>query len=193
MDSNTLPAEADRQRLAALISGVVERDDRALEQLYLATVDTIFGLVAKVLGVGPDAEEVTEDVYLYVWQNAQRYNPEQAHPIAWLIMLARSRAIDRHRQRMRSERLIDTLQKEEAPQLDETEALASVLDARLRDWLVTLPQPQRQIIAMAYFRGMTHREIAAQLQMSLGTVKTHIRRTLLALREAFESGHTQKS
>ena len=176
----------DAANLGALLTQVVEHNNSALEQLYLATVDTVFGLTSKILGVGPDAEEVTEDVYLYVWHNAHRFDASQGHPMAWLVMLARSRAIDRYRHRARVQRLDSELQQESQAhaETEEAEPLSLLLDRKLQQWLQALPTVQRQIISMAYFRGMTHAEIAAGLNMSLGTVKTHIRRTLLALREA---------
>lgn len=168
------------------LSAVARQDETALEKLYLATVDTVFALVSRILGNGPDAEEITEDVYLYVWQNASRYDPSQAHPVAWLVMLARSRAIDRYRHRVKHQRISDALYNEVSPEVSSDEPLALLNLSRLHDQLNALPQTPRQILAMAYFRGMTHVEIAEQLQMSLGTVKTHIRRTLIALRSDIE-------
>ncbi len=183
----TMDDDGAREALAQLIQRIGGQDEIALEKLYLATVDTVFGLVSKILGTGPDAEEVTEDVYLYVWQNAQRYDPVQAHPTGWLIMLARSRAIDRYRHRAKHQRISEVAQQEAAIEISDDEPLTLLLETKLRHWLEALPQTPRQILTMAYFRGMTHAEIAEDLQMSLGTVKTHIRRTLLTLRAEVEA------
>lgn len=182
-----IEADVTRDTLAAMINAIRGRDEAALEELYRATVAKVFGLVSKVLGVGPDAEEVTEDVYMYVWQNADRYDPDRAHPGAWLIMLARSRAIDRYRYQLKQDKISDALQKEQAIDLSDEGPLEILMDTKLHDWVDTLPQLQRQILKMAYFQGMTHAEISNELQMSLGTVKSHIRRTLLSMRAEVEA------
>ncbi|MEM6900806.1 MAG: sigma-70 family RNA polymerase sigma factor [Pseudomonadota bacterium] len=175
-----------RGALNELMHAIQHQNEEALEKLYEATVDTVFGLVSKILGVGPDAEEVTEDVYMYVWQNASRFDPSRGQPAAWLVVLARSRAIDRYRHRVKQQRLAEALINEDPSECDERDPLALLLETKLRDCVQALPVPQRQILNMAYFRGMTHAEISEELEMSLGTVKSHIRRTLLALRAQAE-------
>lgn len=179
--------EAKTKVLVTLINDIETGDEAALERLYEMTIDQVFSMASRVLGVGPDAEEVTEDVYLYVWRNAGRYDPDHGHPIAWLLTLVRSRAIDRYRHQSKHTRVSDALASEPVPDLVEEEPLAMLYGTKLRACIEALPQVQRQILTLAYFRGMTHVEIARDLAMSLGTVKTHIRRTLIALRVEVET------
>lgn len=175
--------EEQRVKLTGHIAAIQRGDEAALEQLYHATVDQLFALSIRILGPGPDAEEIVEDVFLYVWKNANRYASEQGHPIAWLITLTRSRAIDRYRYRQKHTRISEALASEPAQATSVEEPLAMFYNTRLRQAIEALPEVRRHILTLAYFRGMTQAEIAEDLSMSLGTVKTHIRRTLMALRE----------
>lgn len=174
--------QPDINDLGAQLKQIQAGSEPALEQFYAGTVDRVYALAARILGRGPDAEEITEDVYLYVWTNAERYDAGLGRPLSWLLTLVRSRAIDRWRYNARQKRLGEALASE--PQAEALEPGLDVLfgQTRLHRCLAALPQVQRQVLALAYFRGMSHSEIAAELQMSLGTVKTHIRRTLVSLR-----------
>jgi len=178
---------ATRVELVALLGRIGHHDESAFESFYSATVDQVFGLVARIVGSGPDAEEVTEDVYLYVWHNHQRYQADKGHPLAWLFTLARSRAIDRYRYHAKHERLADAVTHEPTIESSTPDVSSLYSGTRLHRCIDALPLVQRQIISLAYFRGLTHSEIANSLDMSLGTVKTHIRRTLIALREEVEA------
>ncbi len=179
--------DAKTKALADLIHQINTGQETALEQLYEATIDRVFSVACRILGAGPDAEEVTEDVYLYVWRNADRYDSELGHPIAWLLTLVRSRAIDRYRHQNKHNKVNEALAREPSTDLMEEDLLSLLYSTRLRACIEELPQVQRQILTLAYFRGMTHKEIAQDLAMSLGTVKTHIRRTLIALRVDVET------
>ncbi len=180
VESKRLDAD-ERATLQQHLSSIEGGDEAALEALYEETIDRVYALVQRILNNTADSEEICEDVYLYVWRNAARYDNLQGSPMAWLLTLARSRAIDRHRHRARHQRLGDALSNEPNAEIVEEEPLALFYGTRLREQIAQLPEVQRQILTLAYFRGMTHAEISTTLSMSLGTVKTHIRRTLSAL------------
>ena len=174
--------------LAALVYRTRDGDEAAFETLYFQTVDRVFGLVRRVLVTPADAEEVTEDVYLYVWKHASRFDHHKGSVLAWLYTLAHSRAIDRLRSLRRQARTGEAMVGEtSAVALPEEDVLASLAGERLHALIAGLPEVQRQVLALAYFRGLSQREIADALTLSLGTVKTHLRRTLIALREMVAS------
>lgn len=179
------PAAADHAQLAAWLDAVVERDERALAALYDATVSRVYGLVRRIVRRETLAEEVVEDIYFQAWRHAARYDASRGPVLAWLLAMARSRAIDalRHEARFPHEPIDD-----EAPDSDAVAAADELLDtarhhAQLHIALARLGSPARQLVSLAFMRGLSHEEIASQMGMPLGTVKSHIRRALISLRE----------
>lgn len=188
----TLAAPLDDAALAALIARIVHHDEAALAALYDATCRRVHALVLRIVQRRALAEEVVEDCFWQVWRQAARFDAERGRPLTWLLAMARSRAIDalRRDQRFQHEELPDDDRGGEAaaaaaapPQdlLDATRSSAA-LHAALR----RLDARSRQLVGLAFFRGLTHEEIAAQEQMPLGTVKSLIRRALQALRAHLE-------
>ncbi len=164
----------------ALLRRIAQGDERALEALYDAYAGRVYGLVLRVMGDAALAQEVTQDVFLKVWQRPHTWNPERGQFSSWLLTVARYTAVDRLRtEALRSGRSV--------PLLDELDTL---IDAdpdpteydSLRALLRRLPDEQRQVIELAYFRGLTHSELAAALNLPLGTVKTRLRAGLQKLR-----------
>ena len=164
-------------------------DSQALAALYDESRTLVYGLTLRILANSAEAEEVTLEVYLQVWQAADSFDPSRGDPVSWLVLLARSRAIDRlrgrgHRQRQR-ELPLEALVGPSVRNQDSPEESAWLGERRqiVRAALSTLPPEQRQAIELAFYLGLTHVELAAQLGLPLGTVKTHIRRGLFKLRE----------
>lgn len=175
--------------LEALLARVALGDRAAFRALYERTCRCLLGVAHAVLRDPGLAEDVLQDVYLKVWQRAGSYEAATASPMTWLINVARNRAIDVLRAR-RAERA-GTLADGEA-------ALAGVADAddgpdvrlearraqaQLMQGLEGIPAAQRQALALAYFQGLTHGEIATTLRVPLGTAKARVRRGLDALRQ----------
>ncbi len=173
--------------LAELVQRVHAGDEQAFEEIYHHTVDRIFGLVRRILGTPADAEEVTEDVYLYLWKHAGRFDRDRGTVMTWLFNLAHSRAIDRLRALRRQARTGQALASEPAELEAPENAFEQLAGASLHSMIAALPERQRQVLALAYFRGFSHQEIADALTLSLGTVKTLLRRTLIALRDSVTS------
>lgn len=179
-------AGVDESRLRAWIGRVVERDEAALAALYDALLGRVYGLALRVTGRAELAEEVAEDTFWQVWRQAPRFDPERGTALAWVMTIARSRALD-------ARRALDP-----AECTDDPESLAGI-DAGggdLADWAVTVQEGSRlhaaladleamprQLVALAFFRGLSHEEIARQTDLPLGTVKSQIRRALLRLRQ----------
>lgn len=150
----------------------------------------VYGLCLKMLGSREDAEEVTLDVFSQIWRIAGTYDAGRGRVDAWIFRLARSRAVDRLRRREREGRAADALMEDaqDAPPVEirgpESGVLAVERSREMAAAMRGLPEVQRQALELAYFRDMSHSEIASATGDSLGTVKTRIRLGLGKLREA---------
>lgn len=181
------PMPEDGQ-LEAWIAAIVDHDERALLALYEATLSRVYGLVLRLVRHTQLAEEVAEEVYFQVWRQAPRFDPARGRPLTWLLGMARSRAIDaiRREARFQHEELDDEVAPASAAAAQSGDELLAVAQGHAelhRALLLLKPQP-RQLVALAFFNGLSHEEIASQTQLPLGTVKSQIRRALLTLREA---------
>lgn len=168
----------------AVVRSIAEGSQEAVAELYDRYAPMLLGLARKILGSSEDAEEILQEVFVHVWSRAGRYDAARSSVSTWLVLIARSRAIDR----LRSRRVVDrthTAAQQEAPAGHASAAgAARVLDVerrgRVRDELARIPEEQRQVLELAFYRGLTQREIAEETGIPLGTVKT---RTLLAMKK----------
>lgn len=181
------PTPEDGQ-LEAWIAAIVDHDERALLALYEATLSRVYGLVLRLVRRTQLAEEVAEEVFFQVWRQAPRFDAARGRPLTWLLGMARSRAIDaiRREARFQHEELDDETAPASAPTAESGDELLAVAQGHAelhRALLLLKPQP-RQLVALAFFNGLSHEEIASQTQLPLGTVKSQIRRALITLREA---------
>ena len=181
------PAATDPQ-LAAWLAAIVEQDERALAALYDATFARVFGLVLRIVRDAALAEEVVEDAYFQVWRQAVRFDPARGRALTWLLSMARSRAIDALRREARfAHEALDEDGGPEPPSADpEPDELLELArrHADLHRALTRLGAQPRQLVSMSFFRGLSPEEIAVQMGLPLGTVKTQIRRALRVLRDA---------
>jgi RNA polymerase sigma-70 factor (ECF subfamily) len=177
--------------LLDVIRRVASADQGALGELYDATSPTVFGLVRRIVGDYSAAEEVTIDVYTQVWRLASAYSEERGSPVTWLLMIARSRAIDHLRSRARrlkeQERPIEVAFDHSQPGPDpETAAISGKRRQIVRDTLANLEPEQVAMLQLAFFEGLSHDEIASKTGIPLGTVKTRIRAGMMRMRELLE-------
>lgn len=171
--------------LADLLRGIAGGDREAFTRFYRSTHDRVFGLALRILRRPTVAEEITQEIYLYVWNDAARYDPGLASPIGWLMMLTHRRAVDRvrvessattrdlaygHRQLGRDHDIVA----ETVGQRSEEQAVV--------ECLATLTGTQRETVALAYYGGRTYAQVADDLGIPLNTVKTRIRDGLKRLR-----------
>ncbi|HWP45226.1 MAG TPA: sigma-70 family RNA polymerase sigma factor [Blastocatellia bacterium] len=172
----------------SVIKKVAEGDQAALTTLYDSTSRLVFGLILRILGDRATAEEVLLDVYTQVWRQAGNYDRSRGAPLAWLMTIARSRAIDRLRSGkhdQQNKEPLDNFTDLTSSTLSPEEATATSERQRLvRQALESLSPEQRQVIELAYYSGLSHSEIAMQLGQPLGTVKTRTRLGMMKLREA---------
>ncbi len=176
--------------LMTLIDRVAQQDQAALRSLYDLTSSKLYGLALKVLGKPEWAEDALQDTFLQVWRSAADYRATLSPPMAWLGLMVRSRSLDLLRRRKAErehlteeidEHLADTLEGD-APDPMNT-SLASQQAWALHQCLDRLEHRQRQAVSLAYLRDLSHSELAEQLRLPLGTVKTWIRRGLDHLRQ----------
>lgn len=182
----TAAAETDSQEveLKALITQIREGNQQALAKLYDLTVSRIYGLALRIAGRADAAEEVAEDVFLQIWRSARDYSPERGKVIGWMLTICRSRAIDHLRRR---DAAISSEHPEDLaphPEDDDPQDLLSAAqrNSRLHGAIAQLQPQDRQLLSLAFFRGLTHDEIALRTHLPLGTVKTCLRRALTQLR-----------
>jgi RNA polymerase sigma-70 factor, ECF subfamily len=189
----TEPVDIRDHDWAALIKRMAGGDESALSALYDRSSRLIFGLLLRILNDAGLAEEVLLDVYMQVWRQAGRYDPVRGKTLAWLVTIARSRAIDRLRSTRQEE-----LRKESLDATDygmtlttafEDPTVAPERQKIVRSALDSLPPEQREVIEMAYYLGFSHSEIAARLGQPLGTVKTRTRLGMIKLREELKDSY----
>jgi RNA polymerase sigma-70 factor (ECF subfamily) len=185
----------DAQRdIGRLLARVALRDQTAFKQLYDATVRCLLAIAVRLLRDAAWAEEVVQEAYVAIWNSAPNYSPLKAQPMTWLMTIARNKAMDALRSTT-SER--EVLVRVDASQDDEDDPLSAIGDeaagplqqlidridaARLRHCLQALDAVQRQAIALAFYDGLTHSELAEHLRQPLGTVKAWVRRGLERLK-----------
>lgn len=174
---------------AMLISQIAQGDESALEALYDHTSRLIYRLALRILTDISEAEEATIEVYMQVWRKAADYDPSRSRPLAWLLMLTRSRAIDRLRSNTPRSKVEETVEMDVLTPTANPEETAIADERRelIRNALSKLTLQQRKVIELAYFSGLTQSEIAAQLRQPVGTVKSWIRLGTMKLRELLGS------
>lgn len=164
-------------RWQSLIALIAKEDEDSLGKLYDETNRLLYSLALQILSNSADAEEVMQDVYKYVWKSASNYDPEQSNPATWLVMLTRSRAIDRLRSRKSPLELSDTLEREFAKTDINPEDSVMGLEKRkiVQDAMLELSPKQRKVIELVYFYQFRQSEISEMLDMPVGSVKSTIR------------------
>lgn len=170
----------------SLIQRIGAHNRDAFSQFYDRYSPIVYALALRMLRVQSDAEDLLQEVFLQVWRQATAYSAERGSPEAWLINIARSRAIDKLRSIRRRERsfvLTDDPAAAEAPDNVETSAGESETRLAMNSALASLPEAQRRVLELAYFDGLSQSEIADKLKEPLGTVKTRMRSGIQRLRD----------
>ena len=182
-------AEVSRSQLVAALVRVAAGDRAALRMVYQDTSAKLFGVCLRILNDRSEAEDVLQDVYVTVWRKAASFDPGRASPITWLVAIARNRAIDQLRsgavrRRMEPIESADAVS-DPAPPVVERVELAQQ-HQRLARCLEELDARHASAIRAAFLDGATYEELAARMNVPLGTMKSWIRRGLLKLRACLE-------
>lgn len=183
--------------LGELLGRVAMRNQAAFRQLYDATVRCLLAIVVRLLRDQAWAEEVLQEVYVSIWHSAPNYTVAKAQPMTWLMTIARNKAMDALRSTtgerthvirpIASDDADDSMAQIPDDSAGPLERLVQRIDsARLRDCLQRLEPAQRQAIALAFYDGLTHSELAEHMRQPLGTVKAWVRRGLERLKPCLE-------
>ena len=175
---------------AELIARIARGDADALAALYDLHGSRALGLISRILSDVEEAEDVLQEVFLQVWRAPERFEPSRGSALTWILILSRSRAIDRLRalRRRGRDRNVDISQCSIASDQDlQRDAESAQEGARVRRVLAALPAEQRRALELAYFGGFTQTEIAEITHAPLGTVKTRLRQGMMKLREGFKA------
>ena len=183
----------DPIELQRLLSRVALGDRKAFRALYDATSPSLFGVAVRILNRRDRAEDVIQDAFVNVWQRAASYSVAMSRPMTWLTAIVRNRALDVLRSE--SARPTEALHDEEngdvhEPADERPDPLGllerAVDEVRIRDCLGDIQGPQRQCLALAYYHGLSHSEVAAHLAAPIGSVKVWIRRGLERLKRCLD-------
>ena len=185
--------EAEAREDARLLAIAADGEPQGLAALYRRRAGLIYALLVRILGNEMEAQEIMQDTFLLIWRRAREYDPGRSAPLAWMIMIARGRALDQLRARSRRKAVHAAYEQEvvslevevNEPAQPEQDELAAACAAALHG----LPEEQGHALQLAFFRGWTHEEIARAQGAPLGTVKARIRRGLLALRQVLKDYH----
>jgi RNA polymerase sigma-70 factor (ECF subfamily) len=183
-----LTARPEQDELdSELLRAVARGDEAAFARVYDRYAPILLGLMLRILRSRPEAEDVLQEVFLQVWQQARSFDPARGRAFTWLATLARSRAIDRLRAVDSRERAAQRSVEDGQPPAAESqrwadeEAIRAERAEAVRAALAELPEEQRQVLVLAYLDGMSQSEIAAAKNQPLGTVKTRTRTGLKRL------------
>ncbi|KQO13582.1 RNA polymerase subunit sigma-24 [Acidovorax sp. Leaf76] len=183
---STLYTDSD---LMNLLDRIAAQDETALKSLYESTSSRLFGLAMRVVRNRDAAEDVLQESFLTIWRSAGNYRASLSPPMAWMGLIVRSRALDALRKRSSDradlmneldDALADTLEGDSTNPMDATDASEQAF--ALHQCLGKLDNKQREVVSLAYLRDLSHGDLADQLKLPLGTVKTWIRRGLEQLR-----------
>ncbi|CAN5409399.1 sigma-70 family RNA polymerase sigma factor [soil metagenome] len=192
----TMPRESDRssdsdqvaQPLSReeLLARVKEGDQAAFSALYDDISPRVFGLIRRLLVDFSQSEEVTQEVFLEIWQSASRYEPSKGGAATWILTMAHRRAVDRIRSSQASrDRDVKIGIRDHVAQYDNVESTVetTIEHERVKQAMSKLTELQRQAVTLAYYGGFSHSEVAAQLKVPIGTVKTRLRDGMIRLRD----------
>jgi RNA polymerase sigma-70 factor (ECF subfamily) len=183
----TAELETEDRNLMRLVA---DRDGGAFARLFERQAPVALGLLHRILGARGEAEEVLQEVFLQIWMQADRYDGARSTPRGWILMLARSRALDRLRRRESARRREEVVGEEAGETVSPlgTERLESLeVKRQVSSALGALSPDQRRCIELAFFEGLTHTQIAERLEAPLGTVKSRILLGMNKLRQTLSA------
>jgi RNA polymerase sigma factor, sigma-70 family len=181
--------QSDATDLAALLRATARGDHAAFAAVYDTTAAIVYGAVRRVLRDPGQSDEVTQEVLLEAWRTAARFDPAKGSALAWLTTIAHRRAVDRVRAERRATEREHRATTREVPYDEVAETVQVRLQhERVRRCLAALTDLQRESVVLAYYGGYTYPEVAALLNIPMGTVKTRMRDGLIRLRDCLGVG-----
>ncbi|MBI1349542.1 MAG: sigma-70 family RNA polymerase sigma factor [Actinomycetales bacterium] len=169
-----------------VVDGFVAGDEQALSEAYRRWSALVYTSALRATGSEADAADVTQSVFISAWRGRSGFTPERGSLPGWLLGITRRRIADHWQERSRESQRVSMVAESLAPEPDHPSPDAAIDRVLLADEISRLGDPQRHIIELAFFEDLTHVEIAERLDLPLGTVKSHIRRSLERLRTRLE-------
>ena len=171
--------------LVGLLASVAKGDEAAFERLYQATRAKLFGVVLRILRRQDLAEEVIQEAYVKIWNNAGQFNPGVASPITWMVSIARNRAIDVVRKRIETSIEEEPAAMEVASDTPDPLARREMTEElkRILECVGQLDPERQKLVLLAYYNGWSRDQLAEKFDTPLNTVKTWLRRSMLEIRE----------
>ncbi|MET0590790.1 MAG: ECF RNA polymerase sigma factor SigK [Naasia sp.] len=170
-----------------LLARIASGDRAAFAELYDQVAPRIFGLIRRVLVDQAQSEEVTQEVFLEIWQTADRYSPAKGSALTWMLTMSHRRAVDRIRASQAGrDRDMKIGMRDYEREFDSVSESVEITmeNERVKSAMQSLTDLQREAITLAYYRGLTHSEVADYLHIPIGTVKTRLRDGMIRLRDA---------
>jgi RNA polymerase sigma-70 factor, ECF subfamily len=168
-----------------MLTRIGQRDENAMEAVFRRYSGPVYSVALRVLRDSGQAEDILQEVFLQLWRKPAAFVQNRGSLGAWLVVIARNRAIDVLRRRKPSDSVDDVVLTSPINVADEAER--NIAMQRVRGVIANLPEEQRRTLDLAYFEGLSHTEIASRTGDPLGTVKTRIRQALITLRKALEA------
>jgi RNA polymerase sigma factor (sigma-70 family) len=167
-----------------LVRSFVAGDESALEAVYRRYSALVYTVALRSLGEVTEAEDVTQKVFVAAWSGRQNYQPDRASLPAWLLGITRNKVVDAHQARSKQRRIQNELAADSQPQSDPLDIAERLI---LAEEIAKLDEVPQRVLRMAFYEDLTHAQIAERLQMPPGTVKSHIRRSLIKLKRRLEA------
>lgn len=181
---------SDKVDAVGLIQRIAAQDREAFSRFYDLYSSLSFTFALRILRIRADAEDLLQEVFMQVWRQAGNYNPKRGKPEAWVITITKSRAIDKLRSQRRKDSKGTVLEEQfltTSRDVENRQGVQAEVKLTMEGAMGELSEPQRQVLELAYFEGLTQSEIAQKLEIPIGTAKTRIRDGLKKLREVLKT------
>ncbi|WP_316766914.1 RNA polymerase sigma factor [Pedobacter frigiditerrae] len=174
-----------------LVAGLKNGDTKSIESLYRMYAGSLMGIISRIVKFDEIAEDVLQDTFLKIWKSIGQYDASKGRLFTWMANLAKNKAIDQVRSKHYSKATITDDIDESLTVLDkQTHVLFNPDNIGLKHLILKLKQDQMEVVRLFYFEGYTQSEVAKELYIPLGTVKTKLRQSILALRQYFNETNT---
>lgn len=188
MNSETVESKSEhtgeQSELEIMLGQISQGDEEAMREFYKKTVRLVYGMSHRVISIPEEAEEVALEVFMYVWNNASNYDRALSKPLSWLLMITRTRAIDKLRKSGRAVQLDDSADENLLPGSENPEDTYIASERRniMRSAMSQLTDKQKQVVELSYYHQFSHSEISEKVGIPIGSVKSTIRVAMVKLK-----------
>ena len=183
----------EQSELELLLTQISKGDERAMREFYQKTVRLVYGMSHRVISNSQEAEEVALEVFMYVWKNASQYDRELSKPLSWLLMITRTRAIDKVRKSSRTVQIDDSVDQDLVTGSDNPEDTYIATERRniMRTAMLQLTDKQKKVMELSYYHQFSHSEISDRVGIPVGSVKSTIRVAMVKLKNTIRNAEAK--